>query len=77
MRKHGSLTKDEEINEASWVAAKGAAVGAAKVRTPASYNRGETNTHFQHNYDSDTSSGGYSQQWRRPQASHSVRCTEA
>ncbi|KAK4501856.1 hypothetical protein PRZ48_007665 [Zasmidium cellare] len=30
MRKHGSLTKDEEINEASWVAARGAAVGACK-----------------------------------------------
>ncbi|CZT21623.1 uncharacterized protein RCC_07487 [Ramularia collo-cygni] len=30
MRKHGSLTNDEEINEASWVAARGAAVGAAK-----------------------------------------------
>ncbi|KXT17571.1 hypothetical protein AC579_6164 [Pseudocercospora musae] len=30
VRKHGSLTKDEEINEASWVAARGAAVGAAK-----------------------------------------------
>ncbi|KAF2171080.1 hypothetical protein M409DRAFT_19051 [Zasmidium cellare ATCC 36951] len=32
VRKHGSLTKDEEINEASWVAARGAAVGACKVR---------------------------------------------
>lgn len=32
MRKHGSLTKDDEINEASWVAARGAAVGACKVR---------------------------------------------
>ncbi|EME81889.1 uncharacterized protein MYCFIDRAFT_103628, partial [Pseudocercospora fijiensis CIRAD86] len=30
VRKHGSLTRDEEINEASWVAARGAAVGAAK-----------------------------------------------
>ncbi|EME43177.1 hypothetical protein DOTSEDRAFT_72531 [Dothistroma septosporum NZE10] len=30
MRKHGSLTHDAEINEASWVAARGAAVGACK-----------------------------------------------
>ncbi|KAI5365488.1 Putative respiratory complex factor Rcf3 [Septoria linicola] len=30
VQKHGSLTKDEEINEASWVAARGAAAGAAK-----------------------------------------------
>lgn len=31
MRKHGSLTDDEEINDAAWVAARGAGVGAAKV----------------------------------------------
>ncbi|CAK3838052.1 hypothetical protein DOTSEDRAFT_72531 [Lecanosticta acicola] len=30
VRTHASLAKDEEINEASWVAAQGAAVGAAK-----------------------------------------------
>ncbi|KAM3417664.1 hypothetical protein BST61_g5900 [Cercospora zeina] len=30
VRTHGSLTRDEEINEASWVAARGAAAGAAK-----------------------------------------------
>ncbi|EGP85085.1 unnamed protein product [Zymoseptoria tritici ST99CH_1A5] len=30
MRKHGSLTQDEEVNEAAWVAGRGAAVGAAK-----------------------------------------------
>jgi hypothetical protein len=31
MRRHGSLTKDEETNEAAWEAARGAGVGAAKV----------------------------------------------
>lgn len=31
VRTHGSLTRDEEINEASWVAARGAAAGAAKA----------------------------------------------
>lgn len=31
VRKHGSLTHDEEINEAAWEAARGAVVGAAKV----------------------------------------------
>ncbi|KAK7524290.1 hypothetical protein IWZ03DRAFT_366817 [Phyllosticta citriasiana] len=30
MRRHGSLEKDEEINSAAWVAARGAGVGAAK-----------------------------------------------
>ncbi|KAB2576481.1 hypothetical protein DIS24_g911 [Lasiodiplodia hormozganensis] len=30
MRTHASLEKDEEINSAAWVAARGAAVGAAK-----------------------------------------------
>ncbi|KAL6703114.1 hypothetical protein ACN47E_010176 [Coniothyrium glycines] len=29
-RKHGSLEKDSETNQAAWEAAKGAAVGAAK-----------------------------------------------
>lgn len=32
MRAHASLEKDEEINSAAWVAARGAAVGAARVR---------------------------------------------
>jgi len=31
VRKHGSLTHDEEINDAAWEAARGAVVGAAKV----------------------------------------------
>ena len=31
MRKHGSLVHDEEVNDAAWVAARGAVVGAAKV----------------------------------------------
>ncbi|KAF2142980.1 uncharacterized protein K452DRAFT_286615 [Aplosporella prunicola CBS 121167] len=30
MRTHASLEKDEEINSAAWVAARGAAVGAAR-----------------------------------------------
>ncbi|KAK7534361.1 uncharacterized protein J3D65DRAFT_483392 [Phyllosticta citribraziliensis] len=30
MRRHGSLEKDEEINSAAWVAARGAGVGAAR-----------------------------------------------
>jgi len=34
MRHHGSLTKDAETNEAAWEAARGATVGAAKVRGP-------------------------------------------
>ncbi|WPG97461.1 Hypothetical protein R9X50_00023700 [Acrodontium crateriforme] len=29
-RKHASLAKDEELDEAAWVAARGAVVGAAK-----------------------------------------------
>ncbi|KAM0719268.1 hypothetical protein Q7P37_005173 [Cladosporium fusiforme] len=29
-RVHGSLTKDEEVNEAAWAAGRGAVVGAAK-----------------------------------------------
>lgn len=33
VRKHASLEKDQEINEAGWVATQGAAVGAAKVRS--------------------------------------------
>lgn len=32
MRRHGSLSKDEETNEAAWEAARGAVTGAAKVR---------------------------------------------
>lgn len=31
VRKHASLVHDEEMNDAAWVAARGAAVGAAKV----------------------------------------------
>lgn len=31
-RVHGSLTKDDEVNEAAWAAGRGAVVGAAKVR---------------------------------------------
>lgn len=31
VREHGSLTKDAETNEAAWEAARGAAVGGAKV----------------------------------------------
>lgn len=31
VRTHGSLMHDEELNSAAWVAARGAAVGAAKV----------------------------------------------
>ncbi|KAF2474104.1 uncharacterized protein BDR25DRAFT_177846, partial [Lindgomyces ingoldianus] len=30
MRHHGSLTKDDETNQAAWEAARGAAIGAAK-----------------------------------------------
>ncbi|GAB7360263.1 hypothetical protein MBLNU230_g8023t1 [Neophaeotheca triangularis] len=30
VRTHGSLSKDEEINDAAWVAARGATVGACK-----------------------------------------------
>jgi hypothetical protein len=33
MRKHGSLEKDDETNQAAWEAAKGAAWGGSKVRT--------------------------------------------
>ena len=31
MRHHGSLTKDEEMNNAAWEAARGATAGAVKV----------------------------------------------
>jgi hypothetical protein len=31
MRRHGSLSKDDETNEAAWEAARGATAGAAKV----------------------------------------------
>lgn len=31
MRKHGSLEKDEETNQAAWEAARGAVKGATKV----------------------------------------------
>jgi len=37
VRKHGSLVHDEEINEAGWIAARGAGVGAAKVRCSTSF----------------------------------------
>ncbi|KAF2719868.1 hypothetical protein K431DRAFT_286348 [Polychaeton citri CBS 116435] len=29
-KRHGSLTRDDEVNDAAWIAARGAAVGAAK-----------------------------------------------
>ncbi len=31
MRRHGSLTKDKEVNAAAWEAGKGAVTGAATV----------------------------------------------
>jgi len=31
VRQHGSLTKDDETNQAAWEAAKGAAIGGTKV----------------------------------------------
>lgn len=31
VRQHGSLTKDDETNQAAWEAAKGALVGGTKV----------------------------------------------
>jgi hypothetical protein len=33
VREHGSLTKDEETNQAAWEAARGAMVGGTKVST--------------------------------------------
>jgi hypothetical protein len=33
VREHGSLTKDEETNQAAWEAARGALVGGTKVCT--------------------------------------------
>lgn len=37
VRKHGSLVHDEEINDAAWIAARGATIGAIKVSFPPSH----------------------------------------